>query len=145
MLLSEESKKLDEELNEMIALNEFDVGTGLGQVLIRLSQGEASVAAIIAATAIIYSITRASWFLAKPKACRAYGLNTKQYTRCKKSVKRDKYKKAVATLNSKKSLCQNSKDPSKCSEKVEGKMREFDHKIKKLDYEIDQISQQVKH
>jgi len=145
MLLSEESKKLDQELNKMIALNEFDVGTALGQVIIRLSQGEATVGGVVAATAIIYSITKASWFLAKTKACRAYGLTTKQYSRCKKSIKRDKYKKAVATLNSKKSLCQNSKDPSKCFEKVEGKIRDFEHKIKKLDYEIDQINQQVKH
>lgn len=129
-------------------LNEISVGQGFGQVVIKLTQGEATVAGTVAAAAIIYM---ASTLIAKGivstivnKKCRVYKLGSPQYKKCINTLKIEKLVKTNTLLKNKISLCKNSKDPQLCKRKVEERIRKNGFKMDKIKYRIKELESMIK-
>lgn len=133
--------KIDEQTKEIIEdrfkVSEVSSYSSFGQVIIKLSQGEANIAGIAAAAAIVYAAVKLQMKIATSKECKNYKFGSPQWKVCEQKVRIMKNKKQVDFIKSKINLCNNSKDPNKCK----GKLQE---KIKKLEFEIKQRQTKIK-
>lgn len=132
LLESELREEVCEELSDILTeeeISEIEIARDfMGGVVARLSQGEATVAGLTAAAAIIYMATKAFSFAASYPECRKYsaiGMKKK----CNWIIA---HRKRLDVLKTKITLCNNSKDPAKCQTKVKAKIQAEEAKLKEL-------------
>lgn len=126
--------ELKEDLMEMFdeseidgILTELDVGQAFGSVVVRLSQGEAVVGGAVAAGAIAALAAAAIRRMGSSPECKKYAGSA--MAKCNQIMK---LKKKMATMQSKISLCKNSKDPGVCTAKVKAKIKTTQDKLKAI-------------
>jgi len=131
--------KESEELNEVASVTAF------GSVFLKLSQGEANIAAALAAGAIAYFALKTAIAFVKKKECKQYSVGSPTYARCKKRVKVDQHQKTIEVMNNKIDLCNNAGNPHKCQFRVRKKILGYEHKINKLNADIQDLSGKIKY
>jgi hypothetical protein len=121
--------KLDKQAEQIVndrfenhRLNEVSVDQGFGRVIVTLTQGEVSVAGVLAATAIAWWAIKAAKNISTAKECKDYKTGTPGYKKCHVMVKIKKLEAQISAINAKSGLCAKSKDPAKCKAKLEGKI-----------------------
>jgi len=101
-----------------------------GNVLLRLTKGEATVAGIVAAAAILWFGAKIVLKLSQSNRCRAMKPGSTPGKICENEVIIAAEKKRIDILKSKMHLCKNSKDRQKCEGKVKEKIVKSEAKIK---------------
>lgn len=128
--------------NQLEQLEEGYYG-GMGQVIIKLTQGQATVAGIAAAAAILYMTVKAANFLATSKECRNYKQGSPPWRVCEKKVIVANKKRQIAAINSKANLCNNSKDPAKCKAKLKEKITKLQMEVREQEKRIKELQAQI--
>lgn len=126
-------------------IQEISIGTGmgiLGNVYITLTKGEATVAGLAAATAIIWYASKVVIKLKQSKRCRVMKAGSTEARICENEVMIAAEKGRIDVLKSKMHLCKNSKDQGKCQGKVKEKIVKSEAKIKAKVARIKDLKQQ---
>ena len=113
-------------------ISEVGVHQGFGKVIINLSQGEITVGAALAASAILWLAYKKARSAFSPKECRDFKVGSSGHRMCMLRGKIVKEKGALGIITSKKSLCNKSKDPNKCVTKLSTRAAQIKAKIQKL-------------
>lgn len=136
-------KKLDSDLENIEEINIGQEGI-FGNVLIRLSKGEATVAGLAAAAAIIWFGAKIVLKLSQSNRCRAMKPGSTPGRICENEVIIATEKRRIDILKSKMHLCRNSKDRQKCEGKVKEKIVKSEAKIKAKLARIKELKQRGK-
>lgn len=119
----------EDDLSELGITNLDQGPVAVKQILINLSHGEAAVGGSVAALAIagFAAAVAAKGIsdLTTPPECKKY--SGKHRVKCNGIVK---LKKKISIMQSKKTLCKNSKDPKVCATKVNAKIQQAQDKLK---------------
>ena len=127
-----------EEVNKMIeeSKNEFElreISNVWGQG-VYIPKGQVALAGSALAAMIIWKVIKVAARVGDPKQCQDYKLGTPSYKQCLRKAKAEKYKRSIAMLKSKMSLCgQAKKNPEKCKVKIQQKIIDLEQKIKALE------------
>lgn len=120
-------------------LEEVDIVTVGRTTLVKLSRGETAIGALAVYAAIIYLTVKAVLYLSTDKLCRKYKSGTKEWNICGKQVDIKKKQKQIAVMKSRSSLCNQSKNPEKCKEKVRKHIDKLNKKIKEAQIKIKEL------
>ena len=127
--LDEQAEQIVNDRFENSKLSEIDVGQGFGNIIIRLSQGEATVAGALAAAAIIALSVKAIRRIRTAEECKDFRSGTPGYKKCHINVKIKKLQAQIAVINAKAGLCKKAKDPEKCNSKLKAKIAKLKAQI----------------
>lgn len=90
-----------------------------------------AVAAVVAAAGVAAAKVYKAYFSKASKACNKFEGDAKK--KCMKKYKADAIKQQIASLNSAKSKCKNTKDPKGCVAKIDVKVAKLKQKLVGLD------------
>jgi len=122
---------------------EEGVHSAFGQTIIKLTSGQVAVGSLVAAAAIIYLGVKAGLYLLTSKECRNYKSGSPPWKVCEKRVIVANKKRQIAAINSKASLCNNSKNPAKCKAKLKEKITQLQVEIKEQEKRIKELQAQI--
>jgi len=102
---------------------------------VRMKRGEALVAAGVGAGLIaLMGFKIFKRYMTKTgKACRDYTSGSLRYKACATNVKIEGRKNQLAYMNSKASMCKDTKDPAKCKTKLQKQIKKVKDDIAKLE------------
>jgi len=130
-MLTDDYLKQLQEVAKPKKLNEIEAGELFGQWYIKLNSGEMAVAAIVAASAIIYMATKGIKKFKAPQECKDYKVGSIKFKICAEEGKNKEDMNTISFIKSKMNLCKNSKNPVKCSNKLKEKINKLKMKIQK--------------
>ncbi len=113
-------------------ISEVAVHQGLGKVIVSLSQGEVTVGAALAASAILWLAYKKARSAFSPRECKDLKVGSSGHRMCTLKGKIAKEQGALGVITSKRSLCNKSKDPNKCVQKLSNRVAQIKAKIQKL-------------
>jgi len=94
---------------------------------IQAAQGLLAVAAVVAAATVVSMKIYKAYFSKAAKSCNKFKGDEKK--KCMKKFKVDAIKQQIASLNSSKSKCKNTKDPKMCVSKIDIKIAKAKQKL----------------